>query len=62
LKIEGYQCRICQSKEFMGKSGRWVCSQCSVPVPLSLLTYMEFEHNRPVIRVSPRTAMVQRNR
>jgi hypothetical protein len=44
----------------MGKSGKWVCSQCFTPVPLSLVTYMEFDHNR--VRVTSQETKAQQIR
>jgi hypothetical protein len=62
MKIDGYRCRLCQNNQFMGKSGKWVCSQCFTPVPLSLVTYMEFDQNKPIIRVSSQERKAQRIR
>jgi hypothetical protein len=58
MKIDGYQCRICRNKEFLGKGGKWVCSQCFTPVPISLLTYMEFDNNRSTIRIRSKNVLV----
>jgi hypothetical protein len=60
MKIDGYRCRLCQNNQFMGKSGKWVCSQCFTPVPLSLVTYMEFDHNR--VRVTSQETKAQQIR
>ncbi len=59
MKIEGYRCRICKNQEFLGKGGTWVCSQCFTPVPVSLLTYMEFEDHRPMIRIGSTQTRMQ---
>jgi hypothetical protein len=59
MKIDGYRCRICENKEFIGKGGKWVCSQCFTPVPVSLLPYMEFDDHRPLVRIVSDTMLVR---